>query len=379
MSRFTFELRGFVEWTDNGLQDKILYASRFDRQGKPKMLSRVPPTLLRGSDGTLWFEMKGRVVRLRGPASGDPFLLTAAGIDNFLAIAPTQDRGMVVLGCQDEETVLARLGADGQAIWRRTDHPALQEHLVQAQLLGDADGSLFLYATTARSSQVLAINSDDGTVSRVAGFDSPPPQRVWVRQGSLFWVANQEDGLGDWICRDLKTGSLRTVSPPSLRHLLYYIQGPLPQGGALLAIPQNGELIWMGSEGQEVGRLELAGLVREGDRLFAGTRGEGLTRLSSWQEGRELGSWNIPPLGDFGRLIAADRNGFLILDSRKLIALDAAAKPLNEVPLLQVAEERARREGTIGIGRAVVEPSGSVLVPGADPEGAYVARITLVP
>ena len=284
----------------------------------------------------------------------------------------------MVYGAEGTRNVIARLGDAGQIIWRRTDLPILQGHLTQAQLLVDFDDSILLYAVGNNIGRVAQIDLRDGETTTVFMFDGEPPRDVWVHQGSLFWVMFSEAGTHQWISQNLKTGQHRAIGQRPLQNLFDHAQGPLPGGGALLALPRRSELIWMGAEGEELGRLTLAGLVRQGDELVTGIRHTDQIHIARWQAGQEVFSLHTGPFGESSRLIAAESNKFHIVDGQKIVVVDESGNRIGEIPSIQYADERIRREAGIAIAKPVIEPSGSVLLAGADAEGAYIVKISLV-
>lgn len=378
MSQLKLEFAGSVSWQDDGLQDQILYASTLIL-GKPKMLARVPPDLLRGPDGTLWLTSKGRVIRLQGTDSANIFPLEAAATDEIIALIPTEDRGLVVLGRQGMDSVLTRLSSTGELIWQRKDLKTLQQPLTQAQLLGDFDGSTFLYVISKRLGQVVQIDLIDGSATTVIRFDGQLPRKVWVNQGSLFWVVFSEAGTHTWVSKHLETDQQCAIGEPPLQYMLGQVQGVLPNnGGALLTIPKKGELIWMNSQGLASGRLSLAGIVRSNnEELVIGVRENELIHITRWQAGEIIGPsfWLDSFNSSLPHLIAAEGNSYYLLDDRQLVIFDENGHKEKEIQQFDVNEQRLLREGNVAISKLVVEPSGSILLVGADSRGAYIVRL----
>jgi len=379
MSQLKFEFVGSVSWQDDGLQDQILYASTLEL-GKPKMLARIPPDLLRGPDGTLWLTAKGRVVRLMNADSANIFPLRATETDEIITLVPTEAQGLVVLGRQEMDSVLTRLSSTGEVIWQRKDLPTLQQHFTQANLLGDHNGSTYLYTISSELGQLVQIDLNDGSAKTIVSFDSQPPQNVWVNQGSLFWVVFSTAGMHTWVSQNLETGQRHTISEPPLQYVLNQAQGPLPNGGALLAIPKQGELIWMNAEGLESERLPLVGLVRENEELVVGVKDEESICITRWKMGEVISSaFRIETFSSsVSRLIAAEENRYYILDSRQLFIFDEKGHKLKEIEQFNVNEQRLKREGNVAISQPVIEPSGSILLVGADSSGAYIVRLTIL-
>ncbi|MGR3279774.1 hypothetical protein ACSYAD_32475 [Acaryochloris marina NIES-2412] len=377
MSQYKFQLVGSVTWQDDGLQDQILYASTLEL-GQPRMLARIPPDLFRGPDGTLWLMAKGKVVRLQDTDTADIFSLKAIETDEIIALVPTEDRSLIVLSRRDMNSVLTRLSSTGELIWHRNDLPMLQQHLTQAQLLVDFDGSTFLYAVSSGIGRVVRIDLMDGSTTTVVSFDSQPPQNVWVSQGSLSWVVFSDAGTHTWVSKNLETGQQRTIGEPPFQYLLDQVQSPLPNGGALLAVPQKGELIWMNSEGIESKRLPLAGLVRENEELAVGIREKDLICITRWKLGEAISSsFQVGSFSsEFSRLIASEGNSYYVLDPGKLFIFDENGHKLKELEQFEVNEQRLQREGAVAISKSVIEPAGSILLVGADAVGAYIVRIS---
>ncbi|KAI9130401.1 hypothetical protein [Acaryochloris sp. CCMEE 5410] len=377
MSQYKFQLVGSVTWQKDGLQDQILYASTLEL-GKPKMLARIPPDLFRGPDGTLWLMSKGTVARLQGTDAADIFSLKAIETDEIIALVPTEDRSLIVLSRRDMNSVLTRLSSTGELIWQRNDLPTLQQHLTQAQLLVDFDGSTFLYAVSREVGQVVKIDLTNGSSTTVVSFESQPPQKVWVNQGSLSWVVFSDAGTHTWVSKNLETGQQHTLGEPPLQYILDQAQGSLPNGRVLLAIPKKGELIWMNSEGLETERLSIAGLVRENEELNVGIREKDLICITRWKSGEAIDpSFQVSSFSSsFSRLIAVEGNSYYVLDARKLIVFDENGHKLKELEQFEVNEQRLQREGAIAISKSVIEPAGSILLVGADAVGAYIVRIS---
>lgn len=377
MSQLKFEFVSSVTWQDDGLQDQILYASTLEL-GKPKMLTRIPPDLFRGPDGTLWLTAKGRVVRLQSADSADIFPLGATEMDEIITLVPTEDRGLVVLGRQGMDSVLTRLSSTGELIWQRKDLPMLQQHFTQAKLLSDLNDSKYLYTVSGGLGQVVQIDLNDGSAKTIVSFDSQPPQNVWVNQGSLFWVVFSEAGMHTWVSKNLETGQQRTIGEPPLQYVLDQAQGSLPNGGALLAIAQRGELIWMNSEGLESERLPLAGIVRKNnEELVIGIRETDLICITRWQSGEAISSsFRVGSFSSsFPRLIAAEENRYYVLDSRQLFIFDDNGQKVEQIRPFDVNKQRLQREGNIAISKPVIEAYGPILLVGADSTGAYIVRI----
>lgn len=377
MSELKFELIASVAWGEDGLQDRVLYASTLEA-GAPKMLARVPPDVLRGADGTLWLAAEGRVLRLGGADSAETVTVTSGGGGEIGALVPTEDGGLVVLGEGDDtKWVLTRLSSEGEVVWRRQDVGIRGQRVTDAQLLGDRDGSVFLYAISGGVGEVFQVDLREGSVRNMTAFDREAPENVWVDRGCVFRVVFSNEGAHRWVRRDLASSEEHAVGSGPLQYVLDWAQGPLPDGGAILAVVQKGELIWMDSEGFEARRLSLAGLVRDGEDVVVGVRDEGCIRSTRWRSREAVGSSvrTGPFESSFARLIAAEAESLYVLDSGELSVFDSTGAKVEEVERVRVNEERLSREGTVSIGRPVVEPSGAVLVVGADPRGAYVVRI----
>lgn len=376
MNTLTFEFLHLVPWLDDGLQDEILYGSGLGPDGSPLMIARIPPDLLRGPGGTLWLTSRGQVVRASDNKAMDIFPLGAADVDAITSIVPTLDEGFVVLGRKDAENILVRLTDTGELLWRKTNPPPLQSNLEHAQLLVDFDGAIYLYTANYQTGQVVRVNLDDGTSSVPLDLGDYRPQKVWVWQGSLFWVAHSV-GVYSWISQRLETGRQHAVIPhPSLQDLLGTACAVLPDGGALLSVPEDNELVWMGPDGSDIGRQTVAGIVRANGGLAVGDRAGDKINIIRWSNGRVVDSFQAGPFPVHSDLIYTDQNVYYVLESDKVVAVDSAGEHVANVPFFMVGEQRLQRQGNISITKAVVEPDGAVLLVGADSEGAYVVRIT---
>ncbi len=380
MSNLRFELVALVPWVDDGLHDEILYGSGLGADGTPLMVSRLPPDLLRGPDGTLWLTAKGRMARAYDSDGAEVFPLVSAGLDIVTGKVPTLDKGLVLLGRKGTEHVLARLTNNGELAWRVRNIPLLQGNIGNAELFVDFDGSVYLYVVHGRGErgQLVRISLADGVGSMAFDFtrQDRAPQRIWLCQGSLFWIEYSASTCV-WVSRDLESGRQGVVTAqPSIRHLLAMACAALPDGGALLTIPEDGELIWMGADGSETGRLAVAGVVRANGGLATAVReGDGIT-ITRWSKGRVLESFRAGQSPVPMHLIYTEQDVYYLLDQEQIVAVDSTGERVSEIPFFMVGDRRLKKEGNVSIAKAVVEPGGSVLVVGADADGAYVVRIT---
>lgn len=379
-SAFKFELVTFVPWSNEGLHDEILYGSGLGADGSPLMVLRIPPDLLRGPDGTLWLTAKGRIVRTGGNNGAEVFPLLSADMDIVTSKVPTLDKGVVLLGRTGAEYVLARLTNKGELAWRVKNVPLLQGNIDHAQLLVDFDGIVYLYIARreGEGGRLVHINLTDGISSVVFEFAQQEhlPERIWVRQGRLFWI-DDSAGTCSWVSRNLETGYQSAITAhSSIQPLLATACAALPDGGALLTIPEDGELIWMGADGSESGRLAMVGVVRANGELAAAVREGDGTTITRWRKDQVLESFQVGQFPVPMNLIYADQNVYYFLDREQIVAVDSTGERVSEIPDYMVGEQRLQREGSISIANAVVDPEGAVLLVGADADGTYVVKVT---
>ena len=80
----------------------------------------------------------------------------------------------------------------------------------------------------------------------------------------------------------------RAMLPLPAQRIFGTVRAVLPNDGVLLGVPETGEIVWMGADGANEGRLALAGLGRSDGGLVLGTE-EGdtltLTKTSIYARG----------------------------------------------------------------------------------------------
>ncbi len=379
-----YELIRQVPWSADGLAETLESAGGgMLLTAKPKARTRAVPSIAVDADGQVWFFTKDQL----GRAGADGY--TRVALDGFdasvQAIAPLAD-GVVAIGSKGRENVLARIGADGQIAWRKTgpfdakaaDPAALRG--VLRRLSADADGAVYLYATR-QAGVVASVEPGSGAVSPVVtleGFRSPS---AWVAGGVLY-RAQDEGGSNVWISRPVAGGDDRRIEPdPGLAGALGGAS-PLPDGGAI--VQPRAALVRMSAAGKPAGKLTLAGVVRDGeDGLHVGLQSGENLEVTRWAEGQAGPTVVLSGLPPRARLAAAGPGGFKVIAGRSslkagtLIDFDAQGNQTASVSLEGKGKDVQGFEGRVDTGNRVVGKDGAIYIPGVDPRGAWVVRITL--
>ena len=337
MNEFTFELVGSVPWTDEGLQKEEIYSSKLGLFGEPLVISIFPPTLMLGPNNTLWLTTKDRVVVINENTS-DLSELVKADLDHIKGIAPTSTKGVVVLGTKGAETVLAGITDSGNLSWRKVNPVSLKEYSVERiQLISDSNGSIYLFGVENGVGKVMAVNELDGSLSVLVSTGNYAPEKIWVQGKNIFWV-EYKDGTNKWIRYNIESSTRHEIlAEADLQYFLGMARGPLTNNGALLISPQTRELIWMNTKGTRSKSLLLVGLVRLDKQLITGIRYGDSLCITRW-------------------------------DGKK-------KENITEPTLFAEAEQQLMHASSIDPAKPVVTPDGSLLLVGADSEGAYVVKV----
>lgn len=379
-----FELVREVPWSAAGLQESIASAGGgMLLTDTAKVKNREIPGLAHGADGRLWFFTKSQLgVTAEGGYTPVPLDAFGAAIS---AVAPLAD-GVVVLGSRGRENVLARLGADGAAAWRKTgpldptaaDPTALQG--VLRRLTVDRDGAVYLYAT--RQAGVVARVAADGAIANVMnieGFQSPA---AWVVGGTLYRAAGQEGQDHTWVARPVAGGADKVVEPAAGLGRALPGALPLPDGGAL--VMPRAAIVRMAPDGKAAGDLPLAGAVRGADgALHVALDQDGALVVTAWRGGKPGAAVKLEGVEGHARLAAVTADGYAVVAGRSmmeagtLVRFDKSGKKTGEEPLDGKADMLLALEGGVDLGRMVAGPPGQVFLAGADARGAYVVRLTL--
>ena len=127
-------------------------------------------------------------------------------------------------------------------------------------------------------------------------------------------------------------------------------------------------------------RLEVALVDFKVEIEDVGVKDEESICITRWKMGEVISSaFRIETFSSSAsRLIAAEENRYYILDSRQLFIFDEKGHKLKEIEQFNVNEQRLKREGNVAISQPVIEPSGSILLVGADSSGAYIVRLTIL-
>lgn len=379
-----FELVRQVQWSPDGLAETIESGGGgLLLTAKPKARKRFVPAIAVGPDGGLWIHTKDQL----GRAAPDGY--TRVALDafdaNVQAIAPLKD-GVVALGSKGRENVLARLGLDGQAAWRRTgpfDADAADPAALKGVLrrLGvDGDGTVYLYATRQAGVVAKVDPAGGATASAVtlAEFRSPS---AWVLGGTLY-RAQTEGKETVWIRRPVAGGDDARVEPEGALAGALVGATPLPDGGAL--VQPRAALVRMGPDGQPAGTVSLAGIVRDAEGgLYVGLSTDKGLVVTRWRDGKPGDAVVLGGLAAHARLAAAGPDGYKVIAGRSslkagtLFEFDAAGGQTASGSLEGKGEELLGFEGRIDTGQRVVGPDGAIYLPGVDPRGAYIVKMSL--
>lgn len=380
-----YELVRQVPWSADGLAETIESAGGgMLLTAAPAARTRIVPSVARGADGTLWLFTKKQLGRA-DEGGFSPVSLSAFGA-GVHAVAPVPG-GAIVLGSKGRENVLARLGPDGQAAWRKTgplDPSAADPAALQGVLrrLGvDADGKVYLYATR-QAGALATVDPASGAVETaltLADFRSPS---AWVLGGVLYRAQPASGAAHTWVARPVAGGADKVIEPEDAIAKALPGATPLPDGGALV-IPRA-SLERMGPGGKAAGTLPLVGIVRGPDgALFVGLRQADTLVVTRWSGGKPEQSVTLGGLPEYARLAAAGPDGFKVISGKtavkagSLVEYDAAGKQTASSPLDGKADEVLGFEGRVALIERIVAPDGSIYVPGADARGAYIVRIIL--
>lgn len=377
-----FDLAAQVPWSADGLKETLSSGGgAMLLTATPKKRSRLMVSLALGPDGAIWLFTKDQL----GQAGADGFTRVDLGAfgAGLHAVAPLAD-GAVLLGSKGQENVLARLGLDGAAAWRKTgaldpsgaDPAALKGVLRRLAADGDA---IYLYATRQAGAigKVDAGSGDVAAAVTLADFRSPA---AWITGGVLYRAQPAGSGKHTWVSRALD-GDDKVVEPAE--GLARALPGatPLPDGGALVA--PRAALTRMGADGQPSGDLPLAGIVRDGSDLYVAFRSGGGLDVTRWTGGKPGASVRLDGVDAHARLAAGSADGFKVIAGRSsmkpgtLLEFDGAGKKTGETPLGGKNDLVLGFEGKVDPVRRVIGADGAIYLPGVDAAGAFVVRITL--
>lgn len=349
----------------------------------PAMKTRQVPRLARGSDGALWAFERNQL----GKLGADGFTaIPLAEFDAALqAVAPIEG-GAILLGSKGRENVLARVGLDGKVAWRKTGpaDPSTADPTtlkgIYRRLSADFDGAVWLYATR-QAGQIAKVDIETGAISVAVTLDGFKSASAWVVGGMVFCAMPAAKGAIDWTRQPVAGGDASTVAVTDAMGRALTAAIPLPDGGALVR-PQA-DLVRMTAKGEAAGVLAIAGIVRDGADLVVAVRSGDDLELTRWSGGKAASSVKLAGLGSRARLASAGDDGYGVLDGRtnskagKLVQFDAKGARTGEQALAGKDAMVLEMTGRVDLSRALVEPDGSLLVPGADAQGAFVVRAAL--
>ncbi len=369
------ELACFVPWTEGGFHDEVLYGSGMGLDGSPLMVTRCPPALCRGPDGTPWLVGQGQIMRTQGRDGAEFVSVAAADIDgvaDMAPIVPMEDGGVVLTGRKGDDNILARLSRSGDLIWRKVWGPRAA---AEVHLLGEREGAVYLYAPGEQGGRVASVSVQDGAGMTALSLQGRVAERMWMMQGRVFWV-EYADRQSRWVSRDLDTGLAHAVSAAApLDVLLGTAVAALPDGGALLAVPENAELIWLSAAGYELHRMTIAGLVRTADGLaIAQRKGEDI-RVCRWGNGEIVASYQLVAPGPTTMLMDAEEDRYYFRDSQTIFAVNARGERVGDAVPFDMAQQRWQRLGRVDVCKTIAGPDGALLLAGADSAGAFVVRV----
>jgi len=384
----TFELITAVPWMENALQDTLAPITG-GKQILPgafvlHLTRRVPRTRF-GADGTLWLGWKPIVSIGRDQESPKLFPLNAAKMESLATLASLQDGGIIALGQEEEHTVMARLSSTGDLIWRKINKPLHLNRPENAQLLVNLDRA---YIYTGVEGQIFQIDIDNGETMLVTELPAPYPKKVFLREKTIFWLISLE-GTRYWFSQNTVTKDQQSIEGQGVFQSSFsQVRDSLPGGGALLTTPTDHtvDLIWMGSEGNIIHHLALAGIVRVGENLVVATREGNTTTITRWNKGQVIHTIEVD-IDPSQKLFYADQDMYYFMSpipfsgaySLSFTQVDRNGNVDARTSLDPKELELQERMSKVDLDQAIVESNGSVLLPGADSEGVFIVRIQGMP
>lgn len=336
------------------------------------------PWLLSGSDGAGHWE-EGRFVVVP---------LAAAQCERVVDVAPIAGGGVLVLGVQGEQNVLARLAADGRALWRRVgprdfrgrpgarlDFDTLRGDF--EDLLSDRDRTFYLSGTRLEG-RLARVDLASGALAPAVdlpGYDAT----VQLRAGVLYRVLYREPRRL-WVSRELPSGADRELrTDPALYGPLAIPLEPLADGGALL-LDEHGALLWMSPAGQLRARLPLAGVARSGEEAVVALRGRRGLCATRWSQGLAVASVALE-VPESARLASAEENGVQVYEPAQeqfrngtLRRFEWSGRELPSVALDEQPEALGRVQSACNLRTARSDDAGALLLACADARGVFVLR-----
>lgn len=379
-----FELAVEVPWSADGLAETLESAGGgMLLTAKPKARSRAVPGIAVAPDGGLWIYTKDQLGRAeKGGFTRISLDAFGAGVQ---AIAPLAD-GVVALGSKGRENVMARLGLDGQPAWRKTgpfdaeaaDPTAMKG--VLRRLSVDGDGAVYLYATR-QAGAVAIVEPASGDIKTSVALDAFRSASAWVCGGTLY-RAEGEGKEAVWVKRPVAGGDEARVEPESDLAAALAGATPMPDGGAI--VQPRAALVRMTADGQPAGTLSLSGVVRDGGgTLYVGVQSGDSMTVTPWRGGEAGAAVTLAGLPPRARLAAAGADGFKVIAGRStlkagtLVEFDGAGQQTASGSLEGKGESILAFEGKVDTAHRVIDKDGALYLPGVDPRGAYVVRITL--
>jgi hypothetical protein len=386
---------GDLPWSKD-VQPQIFFFQTSYEFG-PELRIRMPPKLIQGANGKLWLLLINNKVVMQDGNSWRLLNIDAAQIDNLITIAPLTNGNVILLGrsSDDQENILAAVDSNGKLLWRRTglyDSDQLNLPLLRgyfSNLIVDKDNNVYLPGTHIRGG-FARIDPATGTTPQVLdiGEYRINDDSIFIYDGKLFRV-EYNDGVYYWIRRPIVGGSDTKIrTSENLQNLVTSPLGILPNGGALLS-KDSKLLTWMSPTGEISRQILLAGIVRHGKDVFVAIPDNEqvvIVHSNGERTEREV----ISKLPKNTRLIRADESGYdFLLDgsyqsqpnqlfepSDLLIHVDRKTKKQKETKLSKDPDRRLGIEGLVTYNHLVIENLETLLLIGADPQGAFVVRIS---
>jgi hypothetical protein len=370
-----------IPWGAAGLTEPSLPTHLLAKPGGAGLRPRIPPLLRSGGGGALWvLSALGEVGCVRSGLFNRVDISTAR-IHALTDLAPLSDGGIVLLGENEGQNVLARLDARGQLVWRRTG-PETPKQLDLPSLTGDFDGLLY----TQEGAVYLPGTRISGQIARIELATGASPVtidlgsyrgRVYLQGDTLYRVV-LADGSRRWVRRSLRTGAeVSGAGDRDLQDALAVPLAPAPDGGALLS--RNGSLLWMASSGRLHGEATLAGMVRHGGAILTAVHDGGRYEIQRHSGGQTSVLALLSGIDASARLVATDGSHFQFLardakGSPVLVRAAAGSSILDQKPVAAEPEQMIDTS-TLDISRLAVGADGNVYLPIVDQSGVFIVLL----
>ncbi len=376
------ELFSEIPWGPAGLTEPSLPTPLLAKPGGAGLRPRLPP-LLRSGSGVLWvLSALGEVGYVRGGLF-KRLDISAAYLGVLTDLAPISDGGIVLLGGNEGQNVLARLDARGQLVWRRVG-PETPKQLDLPSLTGDFDGLLY----TQEGAVYLPGTRINGQIARIDLATGATPVtidlgsyrgRVYMRGDTLYRVVFA-DGFRRWVRRSLQTGAEESISAErDLQDALAVPLAPAPDGGALLL--RSGSLSWMTSSGRLHGEAALAGIVRQGGAILTAVQDGGRCEIQRHSGGQTSVLAQLSGIAAGARFVAADGSYFQFLarDAKGVPVLmrAAAGAGVPDQKAVSADPEQLKETSTLDLSRLGVGTDGNIYLPVVDQAGTFIVLLRI--